>query len=578
MQLMRFLQKKAQEAMQHAFPQEKELAEITTCQNEKFGHYQCNNALRLAKSVKKPPRVVAEKIVEALKHSGDSSLFSQITIDGPGFINFTFHPSFLAKQVKKLFMDPKLGVETSFSHEKIIIEFSSPNIAKELHVGHLRSTIIGECLARLFEFLGYDVLRLNHMGDWGTQFGMLIAYLKEKDPHFLQEKREMSLEELTAFYKAAKQKFDQDPVFKKKAQAEVVALQAKEKQALQIWQHICDLSRKAFQKIYGLLEVTLQERGESFYNPFLPKIVEALEKKGLLELSEGAKCVFLPGFRGKDQKPLPLIVQKSDGGYNYATTDLAALWHRVHQEKAKRIILVVDQGQSLHFEMVFAAAQKAGFYDSEKIKVEHVGFGLVLGPDGKKLKTRSGETIKLVDLLMEGVDYAKKILQEKEPLMPEEEKKRLAQHLAMAAIKYADLSSHRQKDYVFSYERMLRFEGNTAIFLLYSYVRIQGIKRKIGVSSLPEIAELQLTHPTEIALAFHLLRFAEVLQQLSEDLLPHRLTDYLYELAERFNAFFRDCRVEGSQEQESRLFLCEAVGKVLKQGLYILGIPTVDRM
>ncbi len=576
--LIEIVKEKAKEAIVRVFPEEESFqVEVTLCQNENFGHYQCNDALKLAKKKGKSPREIAEKIRPFLE---DKNLFSKVEIAGPGFINFTFNPYFLGEKADWMLKAENLGVAKPKTVQKIIVEFSSPNIAKELHVGHLRSTIIGECLARLFAFLGHTVLRLNHVGDWGTQFGMLIAYVKEKKPEIISEEKKCTLADLMHFYRDAKKEFDQDEAFKKRAHKEVVALQNKETSSIQVWEKFCQISREAFHKIYDLLEVSIEERGESFYHELLPKIVEDLEKKGLITVSDGAKCVFLEGFVSKEKKPLPLIVQKTDGGFNYATTDLAALKHRIFVEKADRVILVVDQGQSLHFEMVFEVAKKAGFLDPQKTRVDHVGFGVVLGSDGKKLKTRSGETIKLMDLLEEGIRHAETILEEKAFDMDEKEKKILAKRLAISAIKYADLASHRQKDYTFSYDRMLQFEGNTAVFLLYSYVRVQGIKRKIKLdpTSFYKTKEISLKHPSEISLGLHLLRFSEVLFQFAEDLLPHRLTDYLYNLAEKFNAFFRDCRVEGVEEEKERLLLCELVGKTLEKGLYLLGIKVVDRM
>ncbi|HSX12238.1 MAG TPA: arginine--tRNA ligase, partial [Rhabdochlamydiaceae bacterium] len=464
--------------------------------------------------------------------------------------------------------------------QRIIVEFSSPNIAKELHVGHLRSTIIGDAIARLFEFLGYDVLRLNHIGDWGTQFGMLIAYLKKKEPEVLTGKKRVGLYELMGWYRAAKKRFDEDPEFKKRAQAQVVLLQGGDEASLEAWQMICDISRKGFAEIYHLLDVKLNERGESFYNPFLSKVVADLEKKGLVTVSNGAKCLFLEGFTTKEGEPLPLIIQKSDGGYNYATTDMAAMRHRIEVEKADRIIVLTDAGQKLHFSMITQAAEKAGYLDSKKVRFDHVPFGLVLSSEGTKFKTRSGETEKLIDLIQEAIDKAKEIFRERLPDASEKEIEQMAQILGVDALKYADLSTHRIKDYVFSYERMLRFEGNTAPFLLYAYVRIQSIKRKVGkeISELIKTAQIQLTHPTEIQLALHVRRFGEVLERVADDLLPHQLCEYLYELAEKFHAFFRDCRVEGSDLEESRVLLCEAAGRILKKGLEILGLKTLEKM
>jgi arginyl-tRNA synthetase len=460
------------------------------------------------------------------------------------------------------------------------VEFSSPNIAKELHVGHIRSTIIGDCLARLFEFLDQDVLRLNHLGDWGTQFGMLITYMKDFCPAVLTGETPTDLESLMKWYKASKKRFDEDAHFKNRAQKEVVLLQSGDKESMHAWKLICDVSRKGFQEIYDLMDVRLTERGESFYNPHLKEVVKELEQKGLVTISDGAKCVYLQGFQNREGEPLPMIIQKSDGGYNYDTTDLAAIRHRIYVEKADRMIYVVDVGQSLHFQMVFAAAEKAGWLERAKVQVDHVGFGLVLGEDGKKFKTRSGETEKLIDLLTEAVDKARAILIERLPTINQNELEHLARVLGIGAVKYADLSSLRTKDYTFSYERMLRFEGNTAVFLLYAYVRINGIKRKIG-ADMDQILSghiINLQHPSEISLAVHLRRFGEVIEIMARELLPNRLTDYLYELSEKFNVFFRDCRVEGTPEEGSRLVLCELTARVLKQGLEILGLETVERM
>jgi arginyl-tRNA synthetase len=543
-------------------------ADIAPCLEEQFGHYQCNSALRLSKLVKENPRVVAQKIIDALQFE----MCSKIEIAGPGFINFTLSSKFLSLELQKQLNDPLLGATPPAQKEKVVVEFSSPNIAKELHVGHIRSTIIGDCLARVFEFLGYNVLRLNHLGDWGTQFGMLITYMHDFCPKVLKGEEATDLASLMQWYKAAKKRFDEDAEFKLRSQKEVVRLQSGDSKALHAWKLICDVSRIGFQEIYDLMDIKIVERGESFYNPMLGDIVHQLTQKGLITLSEGAKCLYLDGFQ------IPLIVQKSDGGYNYDTTDLAAIYHRVIDEKAHRLIYVVDMGQSLHFQMIFAAAKKAGWLD--KARAEHVAFGLVLGADGKKFKTRSGDTEKLIDLLVEAIDKARAIITERLPHMSEKEVEHLARVLGVGAVKYADLSSLRTKDYMFSYDKMLRFEGNTAVFLLYAYVRINGIKRKTHANMDQTLAhhKIQLHHPSEVSLGLHLRRFGEVIEMVERDLLPNRLTDYLYELAEKFNGFFRDCRVEGSAEEGSRLVLCELTARVLKQGLELLGLQTVERM
>ncbi len=558
-------------------------AEISLCQNEKFGHYQCNNAFALARLLKKPPRKIAETIV-AYIDPVDKDLFSKIEIAGAGFINLSLKPQFLSRHLNtKVRKSPLLGADFFPKTKKIIVEFSSPNVAKELHVGHLRSTIIGDSLARLFEFLQQNVLRLNHIGNWGTQFGMLIAYLNEKK---ILDYDRISLSELTEIYKAAKQKFDLDSAFKKRSHQAVVALQSHEAKAYQNWLEICKISRRAYEKIYQLLDIQITERGESFYNPVLPEVVQDLEKKKLAIESEGAKCVFQEGFASREGGLFPLIIQKSDGGYTYDTTDIAAMKQRSLEEKADRIIVVTDAGQSTHFKMIYAVCIKAGYLDPEKCEFNHVPFGLVLGPDGKKFKTREGETEKLIDLLNGAVEKASELLEQRQKALPEEEKlsatekSRLAKILGINAIKYADLSCNRVKDYQFSYERMLRFEGNTASFLLYSYVRIMGIQRKIenNVEKLAAEAQIDLEHPSEISLGLHLARFSEVLFEVQKDLLPHRLCDYLFELAEKFNSFFRDCQVVGTEKQKPRFALCFLASRILKQGFSILGLKTAERM
>ncbi len=565
------LQEQANNTIKELFPETDSMADIKQSTNPQFGHYQCNSAMKLAKALKSNPRKIAQQILEKWPKEG---MIEKLEVAGPGFINITLSSEFLSKQVTELAADPRLGAEPLEEKKKVIVEFSSPNVAKELHVGHLRSTIIGESLARLFEFLGHDVLRLNHIGDWGTQFGMLITYLKEEEPDVFTRKKEANLSSLMSWYKESKKVFDADPEFKKRSQTQVVSLQGGEREALDAWKKICEISRRGFLEVYKFLDINITERGESFYNESLPKIVEEYEKSGIVEISDGAKCVFLEGYE------IPMILQKSDGGFNYASTDTAALAQRVREENADRIIYVVDAGQQLHFQMVFKAAVKAGIYDPEKVQVDHVPFGVVLGADGKKFKTRSGETEKLMDLLSEAVRQARILMQERLQDGTEKEIDELAHVLGVDAVKYADLSCHRVKDYSFSYDRMLKFEGNTAAYLLYSYVRIQGIKRRCNkdIHALYATTPIILKHPTEVMLGLQLRQFGETLVHMDRDLLPNRLSDYLYDLAEKFHAFFRDCRVEGVPEESSRLVLCELTACILKQGLQILGLKTMDRM
>jgi arginyl-tRNA synthetase len=548
-------------------------AEITQSTQEHFGHYQCNSALKLSKILKQNPRAIAEKIVASFSHPG---LVSSLEIAGAGFINIRINKERLERDLDNMLRDKSLGIKPPSESQKVIVEFSSPNIAKELHVGHLRSTIIGESLARLFEFLGFNVLRLNHIGDWGTQFGMLISYIKEKEKGTLD--KGATLSHLMKWYKESKALFDADEAFKKRAQKEVVALQSGELKAREMWEKICHVSRIGFEEIYQLLDVSLVERGESFYNPMLKEIVDDFVDRGLSKESEGATCVFMEGFLGMDNSPLPMIIQKGDGGYNYSTTDLAAIKHRVEVEKADRIIYVVDAGQKLHLQMVFAGARLAKYLDPNKVRLDHVDFGVVLGEDGKKFKTRSGETVRLLDLLKEACDRAKILLEERN--YSKEEIDHASCVLGINAVKYADLSCHRIKDYQFSFDRMLKFEGNTAAFLLYAYVRIQSIKRKIDkpVEEMLKSAKIELDHPSEMGLALHLRQFDEMLISVSEDLCPNRLCDYLFTLAEKFNLFFRDCHVQGDPKELPRLALCELSSQVFEKGLHILGLQTLQRM
>ncbi len=583
--LIDFLQNRLTEAILKSFEDKLSakdaIADVSHCLDENFGHYQCNSALKLAKFLKENPKKIAKTIISNIDLLEDGKeIFLEIEIAGAGFINLKLNNDFLSNILNKNLLDSKLGIKKVIKPKKIIVEFSSPNIAKELHVGHLRSTIIGDALARLFEFLGEDVLRLNHVGDWGTQFGMLIHYLKTYEPKVISKEKKIDLTKLTQWYKKAKQLFDKDPDFKEKSKLEVVNLQSKEKTAIDIWRLIYDISREAFNEIYNLLDVKLLERGESFYNESLPIIIDDLEKKGLIKESNGAKCVFIEGFKNREGKPLPIIVQKSDGGYNYDTTDIAAFKHRCEIEKADRIIIVTDSGQTLHFQMIYLLVVKAKYLDPNKTKFDHVTFGVVLSEDKKKFKTREGEVEKLIDLLHKAIDHAKKILKDR---LKDIDKKTLDQYsinLGISAVKYADLSNHRTKDYVFSYNKMLSLDGNTAAFLFYSYVRILSIKRKVqqDIEKLLKTDEIKLQHPSEITLGFHLIRFAEVLELMARDLLPNRLTDYLYDLATKFNVFFRDCKVIGALEQNSRLLLCHMTQKIFKAGFDILGLKPLDRM
>ncbi|KAM9788922.1 arginine--tRNA ligase, cytoplasmic [Neosynchiropus ocellatus] len=559
---------------------------VTPNQQAKFGDYQCNSAMALAqmlkaKGMKVNPREIADKIVKNLP---ENEVIQKTEIAGPGFINIHLKRAFVSKLVSSLL---KNGVQPPplAAKKRVVVDFSSPNIAKEMHVGHLRSTIIGDSMCRLFEFLGYDVLRLNHVGDWGTQFGMLIAHLQDKFPDYLTVSPPIG--DLQAFYKESKKRFDEDEVFKKKAYQCVVRLQSKEPEFIKAWNLICDVSRREFQKIYDCLDIKIIERGESFYQEMMTEVVKELEDKGLLELDEGRKIMFAPG------QSIPLTVVKSDGGYTYDTSDLAAIRQRLFQEKADVIIYVTDSGQATHFQVVFAAAQKIGWYDPKVTRVEHAGFGVVLGEDKKKFKTRSGDTVRLMDLLDEGLKRSMDKLLEKErdKVLTPEELRRAQRSVAFGCIKYADLSHNRVNDYVFSFDKMLDDRGNTAAYLLYAFTRIRSIARLANVDEATlkkaaETTEVLLDHEKEWKLAKCVLRFPEILQRILDDLLLHSLCDYLYELATTFTEFYDSCYCVEKDRQTGvvvkinmwRMLLCEATASVMAKGFEILGLNPVSRM
>lgn len=558
---------------------------LVSASNPKFGDYQSNVALSLAKQLGQAPRAIAEQIIAKLDIN---DICETPVVAGPGFINLTLKPAYLEAQLSAIETDDRLGVAAAKEPKRVVVDFSSPNIAKEMHVGHLRSTIIGDCIARILEFRQHDVLRLNHVGDWGTQFGMLIAYLQEVYPDALTTADALDLGDLVTFYRKAKQRFDQDEIFREKARAEVVKLQAGVEETRRAWQLLCEQSRREFKVIYELLDVHLVERGESFYNPLLAAVVEDLDKKGLLVEDGGAKCVFLEGFTNKEGEPLPLIVQKSDGGYNYATTDLAALRYRIEQDHAQRIIYITDAGQANHFAQVFQVARRAGWIPND-VEIIHIPFGLVQGEDGKKLKTRSGETVRLRDLLDEAIARARADLEARLKEEGRQETEDFINHAAkvigIGAVKYADLSQNRTSNYIFSYDKMLALQGNTAPYMLYAYARIQGISRKGGINfeQLGDNVKVLLQHETELILAKHLLQLDEIISTVEQDLLPNRLCEYLFQLSQKFNQFYdrdRGVQVLSAEEPQrtSRLVLCDLTARTLKLGLSLLGITTLERM
>lgn len=545
---------------------------VGVAQNPAFGDYQSNAAMGLAKQItqtsgqKTNPRAVAEKIMSALDLTEVGG--GEVSVAGPGFINVRLDPKWLAERVNDVIVQPNRGIEPAEHRQTVVVDYSGPNVAKQMHVGHLRSTIIGDCIARVLDFLGHNVIRQNHIGDWGTQFGMLIALLRSQS-----NEGELHIADLDQFYKDARKRFDADPAFADEARATVVRLQAGGTEELQKWSAIVDESRRHFQPVYDQLHVLLNAddaRGESFYNPMLPSNLNDLREAKVAVASEGATVAFTPGHE------TPLILEKTGGGFGYAATDLAAIRYRVGTLHADRMVYVVGAPQGQHFRQVFDVARRAGW--AGNVLLEHAAFGSVLGEDGKMFKTRSGDTIKLIDLLDEAEQRAMAVVSAKNPELPETQKRDIARAVGIGAVKYADLSKDRIGDYVFSWDAMLSMDGNTAPYLQYAYARIESIFRKAGETD--ESATVLLDTPFELSLAKHALRFGEVLAAVSRELKPHLLCGYLFDLATRFSSFYENCPVLNSESatRASRLRLCRATADTLATGLELLGIEHPEQM
>jgi arginyl-tRNA synthetase len=549
--------------------------QVENSKDRSHGDFASNIALMLAKPAAMKPRDLALKIIDALPASPS---IKKVEIAGPGFLNFFQNDDALIQRLETALADSHLAASKSGASETVVVDLSSPNLAKEMHVGHLRSTIIGDAVARVLEYLGDTVVRQNHVGDWGTQFGMLLAYLQEQ-PSIA----ESELSDLETFYRAAKKRFDESAEFADRARSLVVQLQAGDPDCLRLWIRFNEISLSHCQEVYDRLNVRLSRsdvKGESAYNADLPGILEALDKQGLLSESDGAQCVFLDEFKNSEGNPLPVIVQKAGGGYLYSTTDLAAMRYRSQVLKADRSLYFVDQRQALHFQMVFAVARRAGFVH-ESMKLEHMGFGTMNGPDGRPFKTRDGGTVKLIDLLNEAEQRAYTLVKSKNSELEEQELRLIARAVGIGAVKYADLSKHRTSDYSFNFEQMLSFEGNTAPYLLYAYTRVASIFRKLG-QPISEIGgEINPQADQERALATKLAQFPEVLNNVADKGVPHLLCTYLYDLAGLFSSFYEHCPVlsaEDCTQRESRLRLSALTGRTLKQGLELLGLEPLERM
>ncbi|MEG1077917.1 MAG: arginine--tRNA ligase [Pseudomonas sp.] len=548
--------------------------QVENARDKTHGDFASNIAMMLAKPAGMKPRDLAEKIIAALP--ADEQV-SKVEIAGPGFLNFFQNTQALAARLDAALADAKLGVSKAGPQQKVVVDLSAPNLAKEMHVGHLRSTIIGDAVSRVLEFLGDTVIRQNHVGDWGTQFGMLMAYLQE-NPITSDE-----LSDLENFYRAAKKRFDESEEFADRARGLVVKLQAGDEECLKLWTRFKDISLSHCQKTYELLNVKLtmaDVMGESAYNDDLANVVSDLKAKGLLVESNGAQCVFLDEFKNAEGEPLPVIVQKADGGYLYATTDLAAIRYRSNVLNADRALYFVDQRQALHFNQVFEVARLAGFV-GHPMQMEHMGFGTMNGADGRPFKTRDGGTVKLIDLLTEAKERAYALVKEKNPELPEDELRAIGQVVGIDAVKYADLSKHRTSDYSFNFELMLNFEGNTAPYLLYAYTRVAGVFRKLGKSFDEVDGQIVLQAAQEQDLAARLAQFGEILNNVADKGTPHVLCAYLYDVAGLFSSFYENCPIltaDDEAQKQSRLRLAALAGRTLKQGLELLGLETLERM
>jgi arginyl-tRNA synthetase len=549
---------------------------IAQSQNEKFGDYQSNAAMGLVKilsektGTKSNPRAIAEQIKGKLEMG---EMGEEVSIAGPGFINVKLSAAWVTKMLRAVAEDARLGIEKANEPRTVVVDYSGPNIAKEMHVGHLRSTIIGDALARVLDFLGHKVKRQNHIGDWGTQFGMLIQYLDELNDT-TGSLTGLVLSDLENFYRLAKKRFDSDADFADRARRAVVQLQSGDSKALDRWDEICQHSRNHYQEVYRLLGVGLtphDERGESFYRGRLAGVVADLKSAGIAVESEGAVVVFVEGYE------TPLMIRKSDGGYLYGTTDLAAIQYRVTELGAARIIYTHDSRQAQHFSQIFAVARKAGWANG--VSLEFAPFGTMLGEDGRPFKTRSGDIVKLKDLLIEAEERALIVVAKKNPHLSQTAWEGIAHDVGIGGIKYADLSKDRLSDYIFSFDKMLALDGNTAPYLQYAHARVRSIFRR-AVEQGAKPGELKLESPFELALAKHLLRLADVVALVARELKPHHLCTYLYELATKFSGFYENCPVLKSEEavRASRLALCDVTGRTIALGLDLLGIEHPEEM
>ena len=544
-----------------------------------FGHYQVNGVMGAAKKRKSNPRELAQSLLDLIENSKELTGVARYEIAGPGFINITLMPEFIQTELARNAQDPRLGIPLETAR-KVLVDYSSPNLAKEMHIGHLRSTAIGDANVRILEFLGHDVVRANHVGDWGAQFGSLLAYMDKLEQ--TEEALTTELKDLEVFYQRASELFKTDEKFATRAREFVVRLQSGDAKCLKLWERFIKESIRHCQAIYDLLDISLtgdDVRAESAYNNVLGSTIEKLEAKGLVEISDGAKCVFMDEFTGKNDKPLPAIVQKSDGGYPYMATDLAAAEYRGHTLCVDEALYFVDGRQSLHLSQLYAIARAAGFIKENQV-FSHIPFGTILNKEGTPFKTRDGGAVKLADVADEAIERALKLVSEKNPDLTEEDRNHIARVVGIGAIKYAELSKNRTTDYIFDWDTMLSFEGNTAPYLQYAYTRIMSIFRRAGLNSGDINSPFDLREPDEIALATKLLQYPEAVESVVEDYQANILCNYLFDLSQHFMTFYESCPVLKTENEmrDSRLRLCDVSAKTLKHGLGLLGIQTVEQM
>ncbi|CQD44071.1 arginine--tRNA ligase [Yersinia mollaretii] len=551
-------------------------AQVRQSAKAQFGDYQANGVMAVAKKLGMQPRQLAEKVIELLDLEG---IASKVEIAGPGFINIFLDRQWVASKVEHALTAPKLGV-APVEPQTIVVDYSAPNVAKQMHVGHLRSTIIGDAAVRTLEFLGHNVIRANHVGDWGTQFGMLIAYLEKMQN---ESASDMDLSDLELFYQQAKKTYDEDEEFALRARAYVVKLQSGDEYCRQMWRKLVDITMAQNQIAYDRLNVTLTKddvMGESLYNAMLPGIVADLKAKGLAVESDGATVVYLDEYKNKDGEPMGVIIQKKDGGYLYTTTDIACAKYRYETLGADRVLYYIDTRQHQHLMQAWTIVRKAG-YVPESVPLEHHMFGMMLGKDGKPFKTRSGGTVKLSDLLDEAIERAGKLIAEKNPDMPADELKQVVEAVGIGAVKYADLSKSRTTDYIFDWDNMLALDGNTAPYMQYAYTRVVSVFKRAGVDESSLTLPLVITEDREASLATRLLQFEEVITTVAREGTPHVMCSYLYDVAGLFSSFYEHCQILNAESEEirqSRLKLAMLTAKTLKQGLDTLGIRTVERM